>query len=427
MFRVLFLMLALLAGLVAGPYLSGRQGYVRIETASHVIEMSITTLLIFFVIALAIIYGLEWIVTRFLRLSRGSYNWFSSRKRVKAQKQTLEGLMKMNEGDYAKAEKLIGKNAKHSAEPVLNLIKAAEAAQQRGDEFSANRYLIEATDLAGSDNLLVEIARTRILLQQNKLPAARSSVDSLLEMAGRNKEVLKLAVEIYLRSKAYQALDKILDGVENSGLFSTEEFQDLRKQTENGLLDEKMNEEGVDGLLAWWNEQPRRRRNDIDLKVSLIQRLIDCNDHESASEFTLEVLKKLGDNTTISKAFCTQITRLQPEDNSKLIKLVEKRAKHADDNQKCCINRALGYLYVRNNEFAKAADVFKNVMACPTQLEPNDLMMASYVFEQAGDKALAEQVRQEGLKAAMAIQDAPLETNEESTEENPDALSESKN
>ena len=42
---------------------------------------------------------------------------------------------------------------KHSAEPVLNLIKAAEAAQQRGDEFSANRYLIEATELAGSDNL----------------------------------------------------------------------------------------------------------------------------------------------------------------------------------------------------------------------------------------------------------------------------------
>ena len=427
MFRVLFLMIALLAGLIAGPYLSGQQGYVRVETANTVYEMSLTTLVILFVVALAVIYTLEWIVTRFFRLSSNTYNWFSRRKRVKAQRQTLEGLMKMNEGDYAKAEKLIGKNAKHSAEPVLNLIKAAEAAQQRGDEFSANRYLIEATDLAGSDNLLVEIARTRILLQQNKLPAARSSVDSLLEMAGRNKEVLKLAVEIYLRSKAYQALDKILDGVENSGLFSTKEFQDLRKQTENGLLDEKMNEEGVDGLLAWWDEQPRRRRNDIDLKVGLIQRLIDCNDHESASEFTLEVLKKLGDNTTISKALCTQITRLQPEDNSKLIKLVEKRAKHADDNQKCCINRALGYLYVRNNEFAKAADVFKNVMACPTQLEPNDLMMASYVFEQAGDKALAEQVRQEGLKAAMAIQDAPLETNEESTEENPDALSESKN
>ena len=26
------------------------------------------------------------------------------------------------------------------------------------------------------------------------------------------------------------------------------------------LLDEKMNEEGVEGLLAWWEAQPRRRR-----------------------------------------------------------------------------------------------------------------------------------------------------------------------
>ena len=413
MFRVLFLMIALLAGLVAGPYLSGQQGYVRIETANNIIEMSITTLVIFFVIALAIIYGLEWIITRFLRLSRGSYNWFSRRKRVRAQKQTLEGLVKMNEGDYAKAEKLIGKNAKHSAEPVLNLIKAAEAAQQRGDEFSANRYLIEATELAGSDNLLVEIARTRILLQQNKLPAARSSVDSLLEMSNRNKEVLKLAVDIYLRSKAYQALDEILDSVENSGLFSTEEFQELRTQTENGLLDEKMNEEGVDGLLAWWDNLPRRRRNNIDLKVGLIQRLIDCNDHESAAEFTLEILKKIGDNTPIGKALCTQITRLQPEDNSKLIKLVAKRAKHAGDVEKCCINRALGYLYVRNNEFSQAAEVFKKVIACPNQLESNDLMMASYVFEQSGDKVLAEQVRQDSLKSVMAIDNIPLEKNEE--------------
>ena len=420
MFRVLFLMIALLAGLVVGPYLSGQQGYVRIETANNIIEMSITTLVIFFVIALAIIYGLEWIITRFLRLSRGSYNWFSRRKRARAQKQTLEGLVKMNEGDYAKAEKLIGKNAKHSAEPVLNLIKAAEAAQQRGDEFSANRYLIEATELAGSDNLLVEIARTRILLQQNKLPAARSSVDSLLEMSNRNKEVLKLAVDIYLRSKAYQALDEILDSVENGGLFSTEEFQELRTQTENGLLDEKMNEEGIDGLLAWWDDLPRGRRNNVDLKVGLIQRLIDCNDHESAAEFTLEILKKIGDNTPIGKALCTQITRLQPEDNSKLIKLVAKRAKRAGDVEKCCINRALGYLYVRNNEFSQAAEVFKKVIACPNQLESNDLMMASYVFEQSGDKVLAEQVRQDSLKSVMAIDNIPLEKNEENMLKNGD-------
>ena len=85
-------------------------------------------------------------------------------------------------------------------------------------------------------------------------------------MSDRNKEVLKLAAEIYSRSKAYQALDGILDLIEGSGLFSAEEFKALQQETENGLLDEKMNEEGVEGLLAWWEAQPRRRRNDLELK-----------------------------------------------------------------------------------------------------------------------------------------------------------------
>ena len=53
-------------------------------------------------------------------------------------------------------------------------------------------------------------------------------------------------------------------------------------------------------------------------------------------------------------------------------------------------------------------------------------MMASYVFEQAGDKALAEQVRQENLKSVMAIQDVVPESAEEKTEENSTALLESK-
>lgn len=416
MIRSLFLMLLLLAGLLAGPYLSGKQGYVRIETADNIVEMSLTTLVIFFVISLAVVYSIEAAISRFCRLSNNTYSWFSRRKRVKAQKQTLEGLMRMDEGDYSKAEKLIGKNAKHSDEPVLNFIKAAEAAQQRGDEFSANRYLIQATEIAGTDSLILEIARTRILLQQNKLPAARSSVDSLLVMAGRNKEVLKLAVDIYLKSNAYQALDNILEQVEKSALYSHAEFEQLQHQVENGLLDEKINEEGVDGLLAWWNEQPRQRRQDAYVKLGVIRRLIDGNDHESAYELTLELAKKLETDSPLMQPLFKQISRLQPEDNSKLVKIVTKWLKTASPSIQCCAQRALGYLYVRNNDFTHASEVFKELIAHKDQLDPNDIHMASYVFEQVGDNETAQQLREEGLKSAMSIATlSSEETSEKST------------
>lgn len=402
MFKILFLMILALAGLIAGPYLAGKQGYVLIQTESSYYELTFVGLAVLFVLALAAIYILEGTVSRLLRLSSQTYGWFSRRKRVKAEKQTLEGLIRMNEGDYSKAEKLIGRNAKHSSEPILNFIKAAEAAQQRGDDFSANRYLIQAAELAGSDNLLVEIARTRILLQQNKLPAARSSVDSLLVMAHKNPEVLKLAVEIYQKSRAYQALDEILERIGNAGLYSEAEFTALERSVEDGLLDEKMNEEGADGLIRWWENQSRQRHKDNYVRIGLIQRLIDCNDHETAYDLILETLKKVENDSEFAESLYFQITRLQAEDSSKLIKLLEKRTKQATKG--CDIYRALGYLYVRNDEFNQAADAFKNVICDQCVIDSNDAIMAAYAFEQIGDTARAQDIRDRHLQAVMAIQ-----------------------
>ena len=77
-------------------------------------------------------------------------------------------------------------------------------------------------------------------------------------------------------------------------------------------------------------------------------------------EFTLEIMKKLGDNTPISPELCTQITRLQAEDNSKLLKLVEKRAKRADESQRCCLNRALGLPLCKNGSSARKRQTTTN-------------------------------------------------------------------
>lgn len=395
MFRVLFLMLLLLAGLIAGPYISGQQGYVLIQTETKAIEMSLVMLVVFFILAMALVYSIEWIVTRFLRVSRGSYNWFSLRKRKKAQQQTLEGLMKMTEGDYSKAEKLFSKNAKHADEPVLNLIKAAEAAQQKGDDFGANKYLIEATQLGGQNNVAVEIARTRILLQQGKLPAARTAVDSLLVLAPKNTEVLRLAITIYQKSKAYTALDNILENVGQRSFLSAEEFESLEQLVDDGLLDEKMNEEGQEGLLTWWEEQPSRRRKSVYVRVGLIRRLIDSDDHESAHLIAVETLKKYDDEQLAS--FFAEIKRLQIGEESKLLKLLSKRAAKAEDKYSDDYARALGYIYTREGLFEKAKPYFAQLLD-HYECQATDRIMALHVAEQTKDNELANRIREINLK-----------------------------
>ncbi len=405
MFRVLFLMLLVLVALIAGPYLAGHQGYVRIETDTKVIEMSLVMLVVFFVSAMAVLYFVEWAITRFFRLSRGSYNWFFNRKHKNAQQETLEGLMRMSEGDYSKAEKLFSKNAKYADEPVLNLIKAAEAAQQRGDDFEANRYLIEASKLGGMNNVAVELARAKILVQQGKLPAARSAIDSLLELAPNNTEVLRLAIRIYQDSKAYIALDSILEAIGQRSFLSTEEYETLEHFVDDGLLDEVMNETGQDGLLRWWEEQPSRRRKSVYARVGLIKRLIDSDDHESAQELALETLKKYEDEQLVP--LFEQLTRLQIDENAKLVKVLAKRASKAETKYTDDYARALGYIYAREGRFEQSKAQFI-ILLDHEECIANDRIMALYVAERTGDLALAERIRQINLKE-VNLKDASQE------------------
>ncbi|WGE32356.1 heme biosynthesis protein HemY [Actinobacillus genomosp. 2] len=395
MFRILFLMLLLLVSLVVGPYIAGSQGYVRIETDTKVVEMSLVMLVVFFIIAMSVVYSVEVLISRFCRLSKGSYNWFFNRKHKKAQQETLEGLMKMSEGDYSKAEKLFSKNAKHADEPVLNLIKAAEAAQQGGDEFAANKYLIEASELAGPNNVAVELARTRILVQQNKLPAARSAIDSLIELAPHNMEVLRLAINIYKDSKAYNALDSVLENIGQRSFLSTEEYDELTHFVDDGLLDEKMNEEGQDGLLTWWENQPSRRRKSIYVRTGLIKRLIDTDDHDSAQEIALETVKKYEDDVLVP--LLEQLTRLQVSENSKLVKVLAKRSDKADIHYSDDYARALGYIYTREGLFDKAKAYFVQLLE-HQECVANDRIMALHVAEQTQDTALIERIRAINLK-----------------------------
>ena len=395
MFRVLFLMLLVLAALVAGPYLAGQQGYVRIETDTKIIEMSLVTLVLFFAGAMALVYGIEWLVRRFCRLSKGSYDWFFNRKQKRAQQETLEGLMQMSEGNYSKAEKLFSKNAKYADEPIINLIKAAEAAQQRGDDLEANKYLIEASKIGGENNVAVELVRAKILLQQGKLPAARTAIDSLLELVPNNTEVLRLAIRIYQDSKAYMALDKILESIGQRSFLSWEEYEALEHFVDDGLLDEVMNEKGQEGLLIWWEEQPSRRRKSVYARVGLIKRLIDSEDHESAQELAFETLKKYEDEQ-LGNLF-EQLTRLQIDEGARLIKLLVKRMAKADVHYTDDYGRALGYIYAREGDFARAKGYFADLLEHQECIS-NDRIMALYVAEQVGDTELAEKIRQINLK-----------------------------
>lgn len=352
MLKILLLFVILIAGIIFGPILAGHQGYVFIQTDNFDIETSVTSLVIMFILLQLVLLLLGWCYRRFIGTGSKAYSWFSFRKRNRARKQTRLALMKLAEGDFKQVEKLMSRNADYAEQPVVNYLIAAEAAQQRGDELRVQQHLERAAELADTNQLPVEITRTRILLAQNENYAARTAVDELLNQAPRHPEVLRLAETAYTRTGAWQALLDIIPSMQKIALHNDDRLDRLKKEAYIGIMGQKMSENGCDGLKTWWKAQPRKIQHDNALRVVLAEHLIECNDPDTAQTIILDGLKRQYDERLV-----LLLPRLKQTDANVILKVLNSLIKQHGPTP--LLNSTLGQIAMQQGQWVQAETAFR--------------------------------------------------------------------
>lgn len=388
MLKVLLLFVVLLAGIVVGPMLAGHQGYVLIQTDNYNIETSVTGLVIMLVLFLLAFLAVEWLLRRVFRTGARTRGWFIGRKRTRARQQTKAALLKLTEGDYLQVEKLLTRNADHAEQPVVNYLLAAEAAQQRGDEFRTRQYLERAAEIADGDQLPVDITRVRIQLARNEDHAARHGVDRLLEVAPRHPEVLRLAEQAFLRTHAYSALLDILPAMRKTQLHDEPSLDELQQRATIGLMDQAMSEGGSEGLKQWWKNQPRKARQSLAMQVAMAERLIVCDDPATAQDIIIDGLKQQFDYRLVQL-----IPRLNSGQPEPLEKLLRQRLKQ--HNNDALLHSTLGQLLMKHGEWQQASDAFSAALA----LRPDayDYAWCADAFDRLKRPEDAARMRRDGL------------------------------
>lgn len=388
MLKVLLLFLILIAGVVIGPIVAGHQGYVLIQTDNYDIQTSVTGLVIMLVLFFLAFLAVEWVLRRIFRTGSRTRGWFLGRKRTRARKQTKAALLKLAEGDYLQVEKLLTCNADHAEQPVVNYLLAAEAAQQRGDEFRTKQYLERAAEVADTDQLPVDITRVRIQLARNEDHAARHGVDKLLEVAPRHPEVLRLAEQAFLRTHAYSALLDILPAMRKINLYPEERLLDLQQQAYIGLMNQAMADGGSEGLKSWWNNQSRKVRHEIPLQVAMAEHLIECDDHDTAQKIILDGLKRQYDERLI-----LLMPRLKAGNPEQLEKVLHQYIKQQGATP--LLSSTLGQLLMKHGEWQQASDAFRTAL----ELRPDayDYAWRADALDRLRLPDEAAQMRREGL------------------------------
>ncbi|UMB76577.1 protoheme IX biogenesis protein HemY [Dickeya fangzhongdai] len=388
MLKVLLLFVVLIAGIVVGPMLAGHQGYVLIQTDNYNIETSVTGLVIMLVLFLLAFLAVEWLLRRVFRTGARTRGWFIGRKRTRARQQTKAALLKLTEGDYLQVEKLLTRNADHAEQPVVNYLLAAEAAQQRGDEFRTRQYLERAAEIADTHQLPVDITRVRIQLARNEDHAARHGVDRLLEVAPRHPEVLRLAEQAFLRTHAYNALLDILPAMRKTRLHDESHLDELQQRATIGLMDQAMAEGGSEGLKQWWKNQPRKVRQALPMQVAMAERLIVCDDHVTAQDIIVDGLKQQFDYRLVQ--LIPRLNAGQPEPLEKLLR--QRLKQHSDD---ALLHSTLGQLLAKHGEWQQASDAFSAALA----LRPDayDYAWCADAFDRLKRPEDAARMRRDGL------------------------------
>ncbi|MHA7844830.1 protoheme IX biogenesis protein HemY [Serratia sp. D1N4] len=392
MLRVLFLFLVLIASVVVGPMLAGHQGYVLIQTDNYNVETSVTGLVIMVILLFMVLFVIEWILRRIFHTGARTRGWFLGRKRNRARKQTKAAFIKLAEGDYKQVEKLLTRNADHAEQPVVNYLLAAEAAQQRGDDFRTNQYLERAAEVADTDQLPVDITRVRIQLAQGEAHAARHGVDRLLNQAPRHPEVLRLAEQAYLQTGAYASLLEILPSMSKINLHTEDELQALQQQAYIGLMNQAMADGGSDGLKLWWKDQSRKTRHEVPLQVAMVEHLIECDDHELAQDIVLNSLKRQYDERLV-----LLIPRIKSGNPEQLEKALRQQIKQHGATP--LLSSTLGQLLMKHGEWQQASDAFNE--ALKQRPDAYDYAWLADALEKLHRPDEAAQMRREGLMLTL--------------------------
>lgn len=387
MIRLLLLAIVLVGGLIVGTTFADQQGYVLISVAETTIEMSLTTLVLFIGALIAGCFLLAIVVKRILSVSNFTRGWFSARHLRKARYNTFKGMIKLHEGEWKEAERLITKGGRHNDFPLLNYLAAAEAAQGRQHIEQRDAYLKLASEQPGS-HLAVALTSAKLQMREEQYEFALATLQSVNVDYPHNPVLLDLLKDCYLALNEWQALKNIIHPLTKGNLITEQQALELEEKVECGILALIATNKGTTGLLDHWQSLPKKLKKHIPILVCLIRQLHNRKADSEAYILLRDNLKKRSDDRLIEL-----LPTLNLPDYHPATVLLEDLARYYIRNP--IIQSTLAQLYMRTQKWQPAREHFEAALAIREDM--SDYAYLARVLDKQNRKQAAADISRKAL------------------------------
>jgi HemY protein len=386
--RNVYVILALLTGALLASALRIDAGYVAISFLGVLVEMSVITLIL---LVLAAYFAL-WLLIRTLRARKLRREAQVARRQQRARNDLARGVLELAEGNWPTAEITVTRSARENAQPVVNYLIAARAADLQGAHERRAGWLRMAREAAPAEVAPVLVTQAEIQLKHKQLDAARTTLQELDASGQQNPRGLLLLARLYRQLGQFEklrALEPKLRGARRIRPGAVDELMDqaylemLRVAAESG---------DPERLERVWNDasKPATRRPEIVLAYA--RGAMKCRNHAAAEE----VLREFLDHEW-NESLAATYGELELPEPLEALGIAEKWLRSRREDPVLLVTCAR--LSIRAELYGKARSYLETSLAI--RRHPETYQILGQLLDQLGEKERAALVLREGLALAI--------------------------
>lgn len=351
MIKILIAVALLCGAIFLGPRLADSQGFVHIATDGYIVETSLTTTIILAIVAFVVLHILVNIINRSVKLPKSTANWFGNRRLKKQQRLQNEAFLSYDESAYARALTLLKKAGGKEQLSAPALLLGAKCAFATGNLDECRSYLDQAEKSKDTSVLACKILRAKLNLKIGNAAAALENLDSIAGDDNADAGITRLKYECYQSEQQLDKIKELLPTLKKLKLVDEDEANQIAQSCAcaavSGLKEAKAVEEFIAGL------SKQEQRNAV-IMAPLVTKLVELDDVESASKYTLELLKR--DHTHQEALFNAIATwdKAAPQVLDELNKQSQDNAIGSQTNLP--LLKALANLELKENKLSEAKD-----------------------------------------------------------------------
>ncbi|WP_020558146.1 heme biosynthesis HemY N-terminal domain-containing protein [Thiofilum flexile] len=194
------------------------------------------------------------------------------------------GLLKLTEGNWNRAEKLLLYQADETEMPVLSYIAAARAAHMQEAYDRRDEWLRRALLHNQGSRLAVGVSQADMQITANQLEQAHATLRSLQPLAPKHPYVLRLLARVLYQQENWDELVDLLPELITQKILKAEDMQKIEVAALTGLFEQQLKQGGIIKLKAMWQRLPTAVTTQPEAVYIYTKILLKIEDYETSAQ-----------------------------------------------------------------------------------------------------------------------------------------------